>query len=63
MWCTSLELIQRLVGGVDYKGCRDLLRTILDRAKIIPSQANIITLQVIDAVYKVCILLKILLIE
>nr|XP_037271337.1 mediator of RNA polymerase II transcription subunit 23-like [Rhipicephalus microplus] len=40
-WCQSLCLIQKIVAGIDYKGVRDLLKAIFDKALSIPQTVNI----------------------
>ena len=35
-------------GGVDYKGCRDFLRAILERAQQIPAVENIAVIDQLD---------------
>ncbi|KAK2179642.1 hypothetical protein NP493_478g01045 [Ridgeia piscesae] len=52
-WCLTFKLVRRIIGGVDYKGCRDLLRLMLEKAQGIPNSDNIHTLSLVEAVYDV----------
>ncbi|KAL5016930.1 hypothetical protein ScPMuIL_006519 [Solemya velum] len=47
-WIETFQLIRKIVGGVDYKGCRDLLRIILEKSLTIPAIENVYCLQQIE---------------
>ena len=36
VWSKSLELVRKIIGGVDYKGCRELMKLLLDRFDKLP---------------------------
>ncbi|CAI9727124.1 Hypothetical predicted protein [Octopus vulgaris] len=40
-WIQTFALIRKIIGGVDYKGCRDLLRVILEKCQTIPACENV----------------------
>ncbi|KAG1666788.1 Mediator of RNA polymerase II transcription subunit 23 [Nymphon striatum] len=40
-WCEGFHLIKRIIGGVDYKGVRDLMKDILEKASLIPAEVNV----------------------
>lgn len=40
-WCAGFGLIGHIINMVDYKGVRDLLKVILDKAKALPYQFNV----------------------
>lgn len=48
----AFKLIRKIIGGVDYKGCRDLLRVILEKSLLIPGQ-NAAVMPQVDALMKV----------
>ncbi|KAJ8305857.1 hypothetical protein KUTeg_016402 [Tegillarca granosa] len=50
MWVTTFKLIRKIIGGVDYKGCRDLLRVILDKCQMIPAIGNVSIMPQIECV-------------
>ena len=52
-WKQTFSMVRRVVGGVDYKGCRDLLRTMLEKTLTIPTTDNVASLQLLEAVHKV----------
>uniref|UniRef100_T1J7Z5 Mediator of RNA polymerase II transcription subunit 23 n=1 Tax=Strigamia maritima TaxID=126957 RepID=T1J7Z5_STRMM len=52
-WCQSFQLIRRVIGGVDYKGVRDLLKVILEKAHGIPEQDNVCVLKELHALQTV----------
>ncbi|XP_063968330.1 mediator of RNA polymerase II transcription subunit 23-like [Lytechinus pictus] len=53
MWCQSFHIIQKIINNTDYKGCRDVLRLILEIIKDIPKSVNVSTGRQLDAVTKV----------
>ncbi|KAH6922412.1 hypothetical protein HPB50_013525 [Hyalomma asiaticum] len=52
-WCRSLCLIQKIVAGIDYKGVRDLLKAIFDKALTIPTIINISVMRQLNTISKV----------
>uniref|UniRef100_A0A3B5LGR9 Mediator of RNA polymerase II transcription subunit 23 n=1 Tax=Xiphophorus couchianus TaxID=32473 RepID=A0A3B5LGR9_9TELE len=36
LWALTFKLIRKIIGGVDYKGVRDLLKAVLDKIQTIP---------------------------
>ncbi|KAM9839926.1 mediator of RNA polymerase II transcription subunit 23 isoform 3-T3 [Aulostomus maculatus] len=36
LWALTFKLIRKIIGGVDYKGVRDLLKSVLDKIQTIP---------------------------
>ena len=54
-WKQTFSLVRRVVGGVDYKGCRDLLRAMLEKTLTIPTTDNVSSLQLLEAVNQVFI--------
>ncbi|PWA27858.1 hypothetical protein CCH79_00000095 [Gambusia affinis] len=36
LWALTFQLIRKIIGGVDYKGVRDLLKAVLDKIQTIP---------------------------
>ncbi|CAL1290327.1 unnamed protein product [Larinioides sclopetarius] len=52
-WCLSFMLIDKIISGIDYKGVRDLLKTILDKAQGIKSAVNVAVMSQLRAVQKV----------
>ena len=45
--------MRRIVGGVDYKGCRDLLRELLEKAQLLPAKGTMAVVPMVEAVYEV----------
>ncbi|XP_046729572.1 mediator of RNA polymerase II transcription subunit 23 isoform X1 [Silurus meridionalis] len=37
LWSLTFKLIRKIIGGVDYKGVRDLLKAVLDKTQTIPN--------------------------
>ncbi|XP_076872671.1 mediator of RNA polymerase II transcription subunit 23 isoform X1 [Brachyhypopomus gauderio] len=37
LWALTFRLIRKIIGGVDYKGVRDLLKAVLDKVQTIPT--------------------------
>uniref|UniRef100_A0AAY4E3H4 Mediator of RNA polymerase II transcription subunit 23 n=1 Tax=Denticeps clupeoides TaxID=299321 RepID=A0AAY4E3H4_9TELE len=37
LWSLTFKLIRKIIGGVDYKGVRDLLKAVLDKIQTIPN--------------------------
>ncbi|KAG1928666.1 mediator of RNA polymerase II transcription subunit [Pimephales promelas] len=37
LWALTFKLIRKIIGGVDYKGVRDLLKAVLDKIQTVPS--------------------------
>ncbi|XP_068198883.1 mediator of RNA polymerase II transcription subunit 23 isoform X3 [Antennarius striatus] len=37
LWALTFNLIRKIIGGVDYKGVRDLLKAVLDKIQTIPT--------------------------
>uniref|UniRef100_W5KU24 Mediator of RNA polymerase II transcription subunit 23 n=1 Tax=Astyanax mexicanus TaxID=7994 RepID=W5KU24_ASTMX len=37
LWALTFKLIRKIIGGVDYKGVRDLLKAVLDKVQTIPN--------------------------
>ncbi|KFM78816.1 Mediator of RNA polymerase II transcription subunit 23, partial [Stegodyphus mimosarum] len=52
-WCQSFMLIDKIIAGVDYKGVRDLLKTILDKAHGIKCANNVAVMSQLRAIQKV----------
>lgn len=48
-WCQSLSLIQKIVAGIEYKGVRDLLKVVFDKALSIPCSVNVSTMKQLNA--------------
>ncbi|KAM7295580.1 mediator of RNA polymerase II transcription subunit 23 [Ixodes scapularis] len=48
-WCQSLSLIQKIVGGIEYKGVRDLLKVVFEKALSIPSSVNVSVMRQLNA--------------
>uniref|UniRef100_A0A7N8Y729 Mediator of RNA polymerase II transcription subunit 23 n=1 Tax=Mastacembelus armatus TaxID=205130 RepID=A0A7N8Y729_9TELE len=40
LWALTFKLIRKIIGGVDYKGVRDLLKPILDKIQVIPTTVS-----------------------
>ncbi|KAJ3607191.1 hypothetical protein NHX12_026704 [Muraenolepis orangiensis] len=40
LWALTFKLIRKVVGGVDYKGVRDLLKSVLDKIQTIPTTVS-----------------------
>lgn len=38
VWSESLDLVQEIVGGVHYKGCRDIMKLLFDKFDHLPRQ-------------------------
>ena len=36
VWCETLNFVWETVGGVDYKGCRDLMKLLFDKFDRLP---------------------------
>ncbi|KAM9782861.1 mediator of RNA polymerase II transcription subunit 23 isoform 1-T1 [Neosynchiropus ocellatus] len=36
LWALTFKLIRKIIGGVDYKGVRDLLKSVLDKIQTVP---------------------------
>ena len=53
VWHLTFALIRRIIGGVDYKGCRDLLRGVLEKAQLLPSSGSLASVAMADSVYEV----------
>ncbi|XP_070556294.1 mediator of RNA polymerase II transcription subunit 23-like isoform X2 [Ptychodera flava] len=53
LWCQTFIVIRKVIGGVDYKGCRDLLRVILEKIQTIPVNLNISSLKQLEVATKV----------
>ncbi|XP_006823274.1 mediator of RNA polymerase II transcription subunit 23-like [Saccoglossus kowalevskii] len=53
LWYQTFVLIRKIIGSVDYKGCTDLLRTILERINSIPVNLNVSTLKQLEVAMKV----------
>lgn len=53
MWTKTFQLLKKIIGGVEYKGCRDLLRSIMERIQMIPEVGNISLTPQIDVVVSV----------
>ncbi|XP_054154034.1 mediator of RNA polymerase II transcription subunit 23-like [Oppia nitens] len=52
-WCNSLSLIRKVIGSVDYKGVRDLLKILFDRVNQIPAKTNVSVLKQLISLYSV----------
>ena len=52
-WCNSFALIHKIIGTVDYKGVRDLLKIIFDRVNQIPVKGNVSVLKELNILYQV----------
>ncbi|CAG2102015.1 unnamed protein product [Medioppia subpectinata] len=52
-WCNALSLIRRIIGTVDYKGVRDLLKIIFDKVNQIPAKGNVSVLKQLNVLYQV----------
>ncbi|XP_033644723.1 mediator of RNA polymerase II transcription subunit 23-like [Asterias rubens] len=52
-WCKTFQLVDRIIVNVDYKGCRDLLRVILEKIELIPVTVNVSASKQLDAAVKV----------
>uniref|UniRef100_K1Q882 Mediator of RNA polymerase II transcription subunit 23 n=1 Tax=Magallana gigas TaxID=29159 RepID=K1Q882_MAGGI len=48
MWTKTFQLMRKIIGGVDYKGCRDLLRGILEKCQGIKEDENVSVMPDID---------------
>ncbi|XP_013404828.1 mediator of RNA polymerase II transcription subunit 23 [Lingula anatina] len=53
LWCQTFQLLRKIVGGVDYKGCRDLFRLVLEKCQTIPMSANVSAVRQLDAALNV----------
>ncbi|XP_036942158.1 mediator of RNA polymerase II transcription subunit 23 isoform X1 [Acanthopagrus latus] len=40
LWALTFRLIRKIIGGVDYKGVRDLLKPVLDKIQTIPNTVS-----------------------
>lgn len=38
VWSETLDLVQEIVGGVHYKGCRELMKLLFDKFDHVPRQ-------------------------
>nr|XP_042903708.1 mediator of RNA polymerase II transcription subunit 23 [Parasteatoda tepidariorum] len=52
-WCLSFMLIDKIISGIDYKGVRDLLKTMLDKAHTIKPANNVAVMNQLRAVQSV----------
>ncbi|GIY39674.1 mediator of RNA polymerase II transcription subunit 23 [Caerostris darwini] len=52
-WCFSFTLIDKIISKIDYKGVRDLLKTILDKAQGMKSSNNVAVMNQFRAIEKV----------
>ncbi|XP_068748521.1 mediator of RNA polymerase II transcription subunit 23-like [Montipora capricornis] len=53
MWCKTFQLLLRIIGGVDYKGCRDILSLVFQRFQNIPFSSDAVYTARIEACVKV----------
>ncbi|XP_014671221.1 PREDICTED: mediator of RNA polymerase II transcription subunit 23-like [Priapulus caudatus] len=53
LWCQCFQLVRRIIGGVDYKGVRDMLKLLFSRLQNVPAVVNVAVLTQIDAVENV----------
>lgn len=53
IWNGTFKLIRRIVGGVDYKGCRDILRMVLEKSHTIPMVDNVTIMSQINVMMDV----------
>uniref|UniRef100_A0A4W6ERB3 Mediator of RNA polymerase II transcription subunit 23 n=2 Tax=Lates calcarifer TaxID=8187 RepID=A0A4W6ERB3_LATCA len=40
LWALTFRLIRKIIGGVDYKGVRDLLKAVLDKIQTVPTTVS-----------------------
>ncbi|GAB6022180.1 Mediator of RNA polymerase II transcription subunit 23 [Chamberlinius hualienensis] len=52
LWCQTFSVILRIISGVDYKGVRDMLKIIFDKASRLPDKFNSALLPQINALEK-----------
>lgn len=52
-WIQNFVLIKKIIGGVDYKGCRDLLRVILEKCQTVPPCENVSCAPQVDCAVEV----------
>ncbi|KAK3090128.1 hypothetical protein FSP39_009382 [Pinctada imbricata] len=50
MWIKTFHYIRKVIGGVDYKGCRDLLKLVLEKCTSIPVSENVCVMPRIECV-------------
>ncbi|XP_072045774.1 mediator of RNA polymerase II transcription subunit 23-like [Amphiura filiformis] len=53
LWCQTFQVIHRIIGSVDYKGCRDVLKTILERLETVPKTVNVSACKQLESAAKV----------
>ncbi|XP_022090298.1 mediator of RNA polymerase II transcription subunit 23-like isoform X2 [Acanthaster planci] len=53
LWCKTFQMVDRIIGNVDYKGCRDLLKVILEKIELIPISVNVSASKQLDAAVRV----------
>ncbi|KAG5276965.1 hypothetical protein AALO_G00111930 [Alosa alosa] len=53
LWALTFRLFRKIIGGVDYKGVRDLLKTVLDKIQTIPNVVSSAVVQQLLAVREV----------
>ena len=52
-FCAALELINRIISLVDYKGVRDLIQFMVEKVNSLPINANVSILPQLDSMHKV----------
>ncbi|KAA0709014.1 Mediator of RNA polymerase II transcription subunit 23 [Triplophysa tibetana] len=53
LWALTFKLIRKIIGGVDYKGVRDLLKAVLDKIQTIPNFVSSAVVQHLSAAREV----------
>jgi len=53
IWSLTFVMLRKHIGGVDYKGCRDFLRAILELAQQIPAVENVSVIKQLDILAEV----------
>uniref|UniRef100_A0A8C2BVW2 Mediator of RNA polymerase II transcription subunit 23 n=1 Tax=Cyprinus carpio TaxID=7962 RepID=A0A8C2BVW2_CYPCA len=54
LWALTFKLIRKIIGGVDYKGVRDLLKAVLDKIQTVPNFMSSAVVQQLLAAREVC---------
>ncbi|KAJ0060887.1 hypothetical protein NL108_001747, partial [Boleophthalmus pectinirostris] len=57
LWALTFKLIRKIIGGVDYKGVRDLLKAVLDKIQTIPTTVSSAIVQQLLAAREVIVVL------
>ncbi|KAK3781044.1 hypothetical protein RRG08_046348 [Elysia crispata] len=51
-WVATFQLARKIIGGVDYKGVRDLLKVVLDKSQLLNGSSNVACMPLYQVVLK-----------